>query len=372
MSERPLPLDERQALTDEVLTRLREADFALVGICDARPSDHGDAFRQWLADGRHGEMAYLEENLSARLDPAVLVPGARSIICVADRHHDGRRSAAWTAPQGSDAGEPLPHGRVARYARGGDYHEIMRSRLEPLAQEWRRRLDPHRFRVCVDTAPLMEREHAQRAGLGRVGKHTLLIADRLGSWLSLGEIVTTYPLLPHRAQPEAASSDPCGTCTRCIDACPTQAITPWSVDATKCLSYLTIEHSSDVAPELEAAAGQWIFGCDDCQEVCPHSQPTRRSRRAGVSAGYEQHTDQLDLLQILGWREADFEAAELTAVLRRATLPMLKRSAIAILGNHLAQHPHAASLRRRLESIAQDANEDAMVRRAATRAISAP
>jgi len=383
-SQRSLPapspepsLDERRAFTDEVLARLRAASFSRVGICDARPSERAAEFRRWLSEGRHGDMAYMAEHVDERLDPAVLVPGARSVICVADRYHDGRHEPA---PDPASR----PRGRVARYARGGDYHEIIRARLEPLAKAWRTWRRPHRFRVCVDTAPIMEREHARRAGLGRIGKHTLLIAEGLGSWLSLGEIVTTYPLLPTPAAPFPANDDPCGACTRCIDSCPTGAISPWSVDATKCLSYLTIEHAGDVAPELETASGDWLFGCDDCQEVCPHNQPTRRSRRAGASAGYESRTNRLDLLEILGWSEADYAAANFTAVIRRASLPMLKRTSIAILGNHLARHdstaresvsagaahpPEAevAEVRRRLESLARDPREDPVVRRAAQR-----
>jgi len=358
----PAPAD-RNAFTQEVLSRLRAAGFPLVGVCDAEASGHEPLLRRWLAEGKHGEMSYLAEHIEERLDPRVLVRGARSVICVADRHHDGRRSPAQS---GADA---LPVGRIARYARGADYHELIRSRLEPLAQEWRTRHAPHRFRVCVDTAPLLEREHAMRAGIGRIGKNTLLLADGLGSWLSLGGIVTTYPLLAHRASPAPASSDPCGSCTRCIDACPTGAITPWSVDASRCLSYLTIEHEGDVASELEMKAGEWLFGCDDCQEVCPHNQPTRRSRRAGVTPGYEPRLDRLDLLEVLGWSKADFEAAQFTAVIRRASLSMLRRSAVAILGAALLRAPERRDLRRRLETLAIDAAEDEIVRRAAQRAI---
>lgn len=317
----------RRAFTDEVMHRLRGAGFALVGVCDAAPSARGAEFRRWIDAGGHGEMAYMAERAEVRLDPRRLVPGARSIVCVADRYHDGRRDALADGTSGDGA----PRGRIARYARGGDYHEIIRSRLEPLAREWRTRLDPHRFRVCVDTAPIHEREHAERAGLGRIGKHTLLIGEGLGSWLLLGEIVTTYPLIATRAAPAPATADPCGACTRCIDACPTKAITPWTVDATRCLSYLTIEHAGEVAPDLAASAGDWLFGCDDCQEVCPHNQPTRRSRRAGAAGDYAPIHRDFDLLEVLGWTEADRDAANLGAVLRRASLAMWKRNARIVL-----------------------------------------
>lgn len=342
-------LEARRALTDEVIDRLHASGFPLVGICDARPSVFRGEYERWIAEGRHGEMAYLAAHVQERLDPAVLVPAARSVICVADRHHDGRparRDAGGGSPATDGAarlGAPppvdRPTGRIARYAQGGDYHEIIRSRIEPLAREWRTRFRPHRFRVCVDTAPILEREHAQRAGLGRIGKHTLLIAEGLGSWLSLGEIVTSFPLLPRAPAgravpaPREPAADPCGTCTRCIDACPTGAIAPWSVDAARCLSYLTIEHAGKVDPALEAKAGEWLFGCDVCQEVCPHNQPTRRSKRAGFNPEYAPRVARLDLLEILGWTDADYAAADLTAVLRRASLSMLQRTATAILAN---------------------------------------
>ncbi len=362
---------ERRAFTEEVLARLRAARFPLAGICDAAPSGRAAEFRRWLEDGRHGEMAYMAEHAEERLDPRRLVPGARSVICVADRYHDGRRDPRTGAPDDPAAGGP--RGRVARYARGADYHEIIRSRLEPLAQEWRTRLDPHRFRVCVDTAPILEREHAARAGLGRIGKHTLLIAEGLGSWILLGEIVTTYPLVATPAAPRPVSADPCGACTRCIDACPTGAIAPWSVDASRCLSYLTIEHAGDADPELESRAGDWLFGCDDCQEVCPHDQPTRRSRRAGADPAYAPRHRDFDLLEVLGWTEADREAANLSAVLRRASLPAWKRSAAAILGAVRRRgDARAPEIEARLRRVAADEREDPVVRRAAERALRPP
>ena len=346
----------------EIESRLRAAGFPLVGACPAAPSRFAPEFREWLRQGCHGEMAYMAEAVEERLDPAALVPGARSVICVALRYHDGRGDAALPGPEVPGA---RPRGRVARYARGRDYHEVLRERLEPLAREWRTRWDPHRFRICVDTAPLLEREHAARAGLGRVGKHTLLIGRTGGSWLLLGGIVTTMELPVAESAPE----DPCGGCTRCIDACPTGAIEPWRVDASRCLSYLTIEHAGPVAPALAAGVGEWLFGCDICQEVCPHNQPTRRSRRMGAEASLRGEGT-IDLLQLLGWREASPERLAQTAVLRRATLAMLKRNAILILsarGWVRANAECAAALRR----AAADPEEDAGVRDAALRALAA-
>jgi epoxyqueuosine reductase len=296
-------------------------------------------------------MRYLAEHLPQRLDPAQLVPGARSVICVADRYHDGRPD-----PEAPAA----PRGRIARYARGDDYHAVIRKRLHRLADELARDHPGEAFRACVDTAPVPERELAQRAGLGAAGKHTLLIEPGVGSYLLLGEIVTTLALEPSAP----CAEDPCGTCTRCIDACPTGAISPWSVDATRCISYLTIEHRSAVDERYHAAIGDWIFGCDVCQEVCPHNQPTRRSRAAPVHPAYAPRRDGFDLLEVLGWDEDARRGAFLKSALKRAKLAMMKRNALVAAGNALARGDDPG-LRAQVERIAADAAEDDMVRAAA-------
>jgi epoxyqueuosine reductase len=324
--------------------------FALSGVAAAERTAYEGELRAWLAAGRHGEMAYLARNVDARLDPTVLVPGARSVICVADRYHDGGADA----PGG--AGE-APRGRIARYARGDDYHRVMKKRLHRLADELRAALPGETFRVCVDTAPLLERELAGRAGLGAVGKHTLLIAPGSGSWLLLGAIVTTARLAPT----ETSLTDPCGACTRCLDACPTGAITPWSVDATRCLSYLTIEHRTAIDPGFHEAAGDWIFGCDVCQEVCPHNQPTARRRGLRAHEAYAPRHGGFDLLEVLGWDEARRRDAFTRSALKRATLAMMKRNALVAAGHALALADRPA-LRRRVEAVAADPAEDAMVR----------
>ncbi len=212
--------------------------FALCGVTDARPSDHREHIHQWLADDRHGEMAYLSNNLNVRLDPNALLDGAKSIICVADfhPHHE------------SPAQDGEPRGRIARYAWGDDYHKIIKKRLFAIADALRQGEPEHDFRCTVDTAPLLEREHAHRAGIGWVGKHTLLIHPQHGSWMLLGCIVTTLPI-EHGDMPRPMA-DHCGTCTRCIDACPTDCITPYAVDASRCISYLTLEHRGMIDPAL--------------------------------------------------------------------------------------------------------------------------
>ncbi len=339
--------------TDEVLDRCRGAGFALAGVTAAAPTAYAAELRAWLAAGRHGEMRYLAERIVERCDPAALLPGARSIICVADCY------AATPEPA---AGTLSPRfGRIARYARGDDYHLVMKKRLHRLADELRAEHPAEAFRVCVDTAAILEREHAQRAGLGAVGKHTLLIAPGpggAGSWLLLGEIVTTLALSPS----EPAEPDPCGTCTRCIDACPTRAIEPWSVDATRCISYLTIEHRGAIDERFHEPIGDWIFGCDVCQEVCPHNQPTQKRRaETAPQPAYAPRRRGFDLLEVLGWDEDARREAFSRSALKRAKLAMMKRNALIAAGNLLAR-AQDAQLRDRVEAIASDGGEDPMVR----------
>ncbi len=331
----------------DILQRCFDAGFALAGISDAAPTVHVDELQRWLGDGKHGEMLYLQKNLEALLDPNKVQQGVQSIICVADRYHDGRR----------DRIPPSDQGRIARYASGDDYHIVMKKRLQQLADELRQQFSGALFRVCVDTAPLLEREYAARAGLGAIGKHTLLIEQGVGSYLLLGEILTTLKL--QSSMPNA--DDPCGTCTKCIDACPTDAITPWSVDATKCISYLTIEHRSAVDEHLAEQSGQWVFGCDICQEVCPHNQPTRRSRRAETHGVYESRLSSLDLLELLHWSETDRRSAFTKSAMKRAKLNMMKRNALIAAGNAVHEG-NQELLRERIEFIAADSTEDKLVR----------
>lgn len=335
----------------ELLRGCAALGFARAGICDARPSDHAGHVRRWIVEGRHGQMHYLERRLEMRLDPRVLVPGARSILVVADRYSDGRR----------DRRDVPLRGRLGRYARGRDYHLVMRRRLETLRDECLRRWPQERFRVCVDTAPLLEREHAARAGLGAIGKHTLLIEPSVGSWMLLGAIVTTLPLEPPGS---ALSGDPCGSCTRCIEACPTSCIEPWSVDASACVSYLTIEHRDVIAEQFHEAMGDWLVGCDVCQEVCPHAQPTRRSRGAPRHQAYAAERLGFDALEVLAWTEDDWERAVRGTALERVSLAMFRRNAAIVAANTCpaGRRMEVATL---LASIAADPGEPEMVRHAA-------
>ena len=221
------------------------------------------------------------------------------------------------------------------------------------------------FRACVDTAPLLEREFAQRAGLGAVGKHTLLIEQGVGSWLLLGAIVTTAEITPSNPSP----SDPCSNCTRCIEACPTDAITPWEVDARKCISYLTIEHRTAIDPQYYPKMGRWLFGCDVCQEVCPHNQLSERSSLAPLHESYNPRYGAFDVLDVLHWDE-DARIEHISgSSMKRAKLGMLRRNAVIVAGNILAENPHPALLAK-LQEIAHDETEDPLVARTAVEVLS--
>lgn len=338
-----------------------EWGFVAAGIADAAPTKWSAELVTWLEAGRHGSMSYLQDQLNARLDPSLVLPAARSAIMVADLYAKRGSSEKTRSPGAS------PQGRIARYAQGRDYHIVMKQRLHALADALRVRFPEEQFRACVDTAPVMEREYAARAGLGWIGKHTLLIHPRLGSFTLLGGILTTLDLQPPPEQ--QVIPDHCGACTRCIDACPTSAITPYSVDASRCISYLTIEHRGEVDPEFHEPIGDWLFGCDICQEVCPHNSP----RGPGIDVGtprpeYAPRHQALPILSVLGWTPADRAEATRHSAMKRATLAMMRRNAVIVAGNALARQ-HDPVLHRRLTDIAADSSEDEIVRRAAAAAL---
>lgn len=293
--------------------------FSLAGVCAAERTAHEQAFRDWLAVGKHGEMRYLADHADVRIDPELFLPGIKSFIMLADQYAT-RNDERAALPRGQ--------GRIARYAQGRDYHTEMKKRLHALCDELRAQHPQHRFRAFVDTAPVLEREHALRAGLGWIGKHTLLIHPERGSWLLLGGIATTLELVRTDEDTPEPIPDHCGSCTRCIDACPTDAITPYSVDATCCISYLTIEHRSAIPAELAPHLGEWLFGCDICQEVCPHNSPRGDAVDIGTPhPAYASVRTSFDLLDVLGWTEADRRNALKGSAMKRAKLDMWQRNA---------------------------------------------
>jgi epoxyqueuosine reductase len=250
-------------LEDQIKAAAAALGFDLVGITSADPPAHIEFYRRWIAGGRHGEMGYLARQIERRADPRVLVPGAKSIVVAGCNYHT------------TDSRPGPTQGRIARYALGDDYHDVVRRKLNALADAVRELAPQAQARVYVDTGAVLERDLARRAGLGWIGKNTMLFNNRCGQWLLLGEILLNLPLQPD--PPE--TRDRCGRCTRCIAACPTRAITaPYRLDARRCISYLTIELKGSIPVELRPLIGNRVFGCDDCLEVCPWNRFARQAR----------------------------------------------------------------------------------------------
>jgi epoxyqueuosine reductase len=247
-------------LTASVKALALEVGFDLVTIGPCEPPEHGAAFRRWVEAGHAGTMGYLERRLEERLDPQRVLPGARATVCVALNYHQGAPADASWRP-------------VARYAWGRDYHDVIGPRLERLAAHLADAAGA-RSRGYVDTGPVLERDLAARAGLGWVGKNTMLLHPTLGSWFFIGVLLTTADL-----DFDERLADRCGSCRACLDACPTGAfVAPYVLDARRCISYLTIEHRGEIEPGLHAGMAAWQFGCDVCQDVCPWNRKAPVSR----------------------------------------------------------------------------------------------
>lgn len=346
--------DPRQR-AENIIERCRSLGFAAAGVCGIEPTRYRDELLAWLDAGKHGEMSWLAEQVDARLEPALILDGARSILMVADLYVD--RNHAGDAPLDG------ARGRIARYCRGRDYHAQIKRRLHTLADHLREEYPGEEFRSFVDTAPMPERELAARCGIGWVAKHTLVINERLGSYLLLGGFATTMDL--ESPQDQTTAIDRCGSCTRCIDACPTDAITPYSVDATRCISYLTIEHESVIDEGLVDPMGSWLVGCDVCQEVCPHNSPRAEREGIVVADRYAPKRDSFDLLEVLGWSEADRRGAFTTSAMKRITLTQMKRNAIICAGNTMRTHGNHR-LMQRLTHIARSESEEPVLRQTAS------
>jgi len=306
-------------LCEALRTRAAELGFARVGVARVEAlSPEADYLRDWLSRGCHGEMDYMRRTADVRIDPRHdgMLPGARSVVVLA---------TPYARPEGDGPQGPTP-GRVARYARGRDYHNVLHKRLRHLTRVLREA--GHDARAGVDTLPVMERAWAQRAGLGFIGKNACLIVPGLGSHLFLSAIVTSAEL-----PADAPMDERCGSCTRCLDACPTRAFTaPRSLDARRCISYLTIEHRGAIEEGLRADMGDWLFGCDGCQDVCPFNatapEPTERTTPFAPHARLTQSAESL-----LEMDEAAFTDYAQGSPLKRAGRAGMARNAAIVLGN---------------------------------------
>ena len=284
---------------------------------------NADKFQNWLAGKRHGEMTWLERTASKRVDPQKILPDAKSIICLAANY--GPKTDDLSP---STLNSQPSTGLIARYARFTDYHIVLGERLKTLSA-FVNQLAGNRTRSLwyVDTGPLLERDFAQRAGLGFIGKHTNVISRQFGNWILLGEIITTLEL-----EPDAPAKNHCGKCSRCITACPTNAITaPFQLDARRCISYLTIELKGPIPVELRPAVGNRIFGCDDCLAACPWNRFAREGKMMKTHAHPELTAP--DLVELLQLDEAGFKSRFAGTPILRTKRRGLLRNVCVALGN---------------------------------------
>lgn len=313
----------------------RELGFQQVGITDTQLEEAESHLDHWLAREFHGEMNYMEKHGSKRTKPAELVPGTLRIISI---RMDYLAANSMLASQLSDKSV----GYIAGYALGRDYHKVLKKRLMLLANKINQRISSLHYRAFVDSAPVMEKALAEKAGLGWIGKNTLLINKKAGSWFFLGELYINLPLpIDQQATPH------CGSCTACIQICPTQAIiAPYQLDARKCISYLTIESKSAIPLALRPLIGNRIFGCDDCQLICPWNKFAKFTQETDFNP--RTHLSAAKLTTLFSWSEEEFNQYTQGSAIRRAGYEGWLRNIAVALGNAIPSADIIQALKSRL------------------------
>lgn len=307
----------------------RALGFSQIGVAGIDLTDAEPGLRAWLDAGWHGQMHYMARHGLRRARPAALVPGTLSVITARMDYLPRATAEGWQAIEWARLARPLD-ASVSVYARGRDYHKVLRRRLQQLAERLAAEVGPFGHRVFVDSAPVLEVELATRSALGWRGKHTLALSREAGSTFFLGEICVDLAL-----PPTAATTAHCGACSACIEACPTRAIVaPYRLDARRCISYLTIEHPGPIPPELRAAVGNRIYGCDDCQLVCPWNKYAQRSTLPDFDV--RETLAAPTLLALWAWDEAQFLRASAGSAIRRIGHERWQRNLAVALGNALA------------------------------------
>ncbi|OWF66496.1 tRNA epoxyqueuosine(34) reductase QueG [Polynucleobacter hirudinilacicola] len=306
--------------------RAESLGFDGLRITDTHLGPASQRLQEWLAEGRHGNMEYMQRHADLRSNPQLLVPGTVRVICVSMNYLPPESDFDSEWQQLDNPSQAV----VSMYARGRDYHKVLRNRLQDFAKAIEEKIGTFGYRVFTDSAPLMEVELARKAGLGWRGKHTLLLNRESGSTFFLGEILVDVPLLIDQEQEEH-----CGTCQSCIDICPTQAITaPYQLDARRCISYLTIENPEAIPVEFRSAMGNRVYGCDDCQLICPWNKFAKRSQLPDFA---QRHgLGQASLLHLWSWTEAEFEQRHEGSAIRRIGYSRWRRNLAVAMGNALS------------------------------------
>ena len=320
--EKPIVTEQSmQSLMDNIRDWGLELGFDHIGISDTNLVEHEAYLLNWLSSGMQGEMDYMQKHGTKRSRPDELLPGTVRIISV---------RMNYLPPDAQDPMEVLEDASLAyisRYALGRDYHKVMRKRLQKLANHIEQQVGSFGYRAFVDSAPVLEKALAHKAGLGWVGKHTNLLSEDAGSWFFLGELFTNLPL-----PIDQPSTSHCGSCEACIDICPTRAIiAPYKLDARKCISYLTIEHKTSIPVEFRKPMGNRIYGCDDCQLVCPWNKFSKKSPLADFAKRHE--LDAISLVELFLWSEQDFLHYTQGSAIRRIGYQQWLRNVAVALGN---------------------------------------
>ena len=313
--------------SDRVKELGKDLGFELVGVAAAEPTLEAAFYPEWLRRGYHGAMGYLEGRRGElRADPAGLLKDARSVICVGQVYNSDH-------PYSTESHDP-EKGWVARYAWGEDYHKVLKDRLYELVEAIKVEAGEFRYKVCVDTSPLLERAYAHQAGLGWIGKNTCLINEGIGSWVFLGEILTSLEL-----ESDVPAPFRCGSCTRCIDVCPTDALVPLdteggpshALDSRRCISYWTIELRGEIPEENRGEVGRHLFGCDICQDVCPWN----RAERAPLTqnAEYGAGNAEPDLAELAALTEEEFNERFASSPIERSRYSGFLRNVAVAMGN---------------------------------------
>ena len=336
-SNKQISHGEAKKLRERIEAWAGELGFDAIGVAATDLSRTEQHLKHWLDAGRHGTMAWMARHGSKRTRPAELVPGTHRVISARMDYLPPQAAEAWSVL------EDGAYAYVSRYALGRDYHKLMRRRLQKLASRIEEDIGAFGYRVFVDSAPVMEKPLAAQAGLGWQGKHTNLLNTRRGSWFFLGEIYTDLPL-----PVDSPAEDHCGSCRRCIDICPTAAITgPYRLDARKCISYLTIEHDGPIPLRFRKAMGNRIYGCDDCQLVCPWNKFARPTDEEDF---HPRHgLDAPQLAELFCWDEATFLEKTRGSAIRRIGHERWLRNLAVALGNAPSQPEVLAALERRRE-----------------------